>query len=263
MWYLIRLTLFCGILVSFSIAYAEEKIVVATASNFLAPLKKLKIKFQSETKYSLIISSGSTAKLYAQIMHGAPFDVFLSADQKSVSKLINNKKAIAGSEFVYAAGKLVLWGGEKNKSAEQLHIDLVTLNMTRFAVANSKLAPYGRASMEVLKNLNLEGGIKPYLIYGENIGQTFQFIYSENVDLGFVAMSQINSLKKAGVYWEVPTNLYQPIKQSAVMLNRAKNNKAAMAFLAFLQRPDIQQYIADEFGYQIFAAKQMLKRKNQ
>lgn len=233
----------------FSKLYAAETIRVATASNFLPALKNLKQKFESEVDIDLIIISGSTSKLYAQISNGAPFDIFLSADQLAVKKLLENAFAVKNSEFVYATGKLALWGADENRTPFDLKNDLQDLNFKRLAIANPKLAPYGQASIEVLKKLSLHDKVKTRMVYGENIGQTFQFVYSGNVELGFVAMSQLKLFKHVGQYWEIPLSLYQPLKQSAVLLNRAKNKTAAKSFLFFLKSREVQQIISSQFGY--------------
>ena len=249
MWLLFS-KLICILICSFfSNVYAVETIKVATASNFLSPLKKLKIPYESESGYVLQISSGSTSKLYAQIINGAPYDIFLSADQFTVRKLIKNDEAIANTEFVYAIGKLVLWSASKERTTLLLQKDFLNLQFRHLAIANPKLAPYGRAAIEVIKKLNLNDKLHSRLVYGENIGQTFQFVYSGNAEFGLVALSQIMQLKEVVPYWEVPLHLYQPLKQSAVLLNRAKENIAAKSFMRFLKSPKVQQELSSKYGY--------------
>lgn len=249
MWNLAFLLLcFVGNL-GFSNVYGEEAIKIATASNFLLPMKNLKKHFESELGVDVILISGSTSKLYAQIINGAPYDIFLSADQNTVGKLIENGLAIKNSEFVYATGKLALWRRGHKRSTSELQNDLVNLRFKRLAIANPKLAPYGHAALEVLHNLALYDKVSARLVYGENIGQAFQFAYSGNAELGMVAVSQLKSLNNAGQYWEIPLDLYQPLKQSAVLLKRAKNNIAAKLFMTLLKSRKIQQVISREFGY--------------
>jgi len=249
MWLLLGKLLFILIYLIFSNVYAAETIRVATASNFLSPLKKLKNLYESESEHVLKISSGSTSKLYAQIINGAPYDIFLSADQSTVRKLIKNGEAIANTEFVYAIGKLVLWSAMKERTALLLQNDFQNLQFKHLAIANPKLAPYGRAAIEVIKNLKLNDKLHSRLVYGENIGQTFQFVYSGNAKLGLVALSQIMQLKEVGPYWEVPLHLYQPLKQSAVLLNRANGNIAAKSFMRFLESSKVQQELSSKYGY--------------
>ena len=244
---------------NFSVGYASERVVVAVASNFLAPFKKIKVKFKEETGYDLLISSGSTAKLYAQIKNGAPFDIFLSADQLTTNKLINENKAIKESEFVYAAGQLAFWDNRKNSDQVVTQNTLIGLKIkpkdgrkpSRLAIANPKLAPYGRAAFEVLQKLKLDEIMLKRLVFGENIGQAFQFVYSKNADFGIVALSQLKIKGIMNGFWVIPQNLYQPIHQSAILLNRAKNNLTANAFMAFLKRNDIQKLIVSDYGYQL------------
>ena len=249
MWlYFFKLICFL-IYLTLSNVYAGESVKVATASNFLWPLKNLKAQFKILSGHDLIISSGSTTKLYAQIMNGAPYDVFLAADQSTTRNLIENGQAIANSEFIYATGKLALWGADKDRSAQGFQNDLQNFNFRFLAIANPKLAPYGRAALEVIENLELKGALNSRLVYGENIGQAFQFVYSGNADLGFVAVSQLMLIKDAGHYWEIPLYLYKPLRQSAVLLNRARNNIAAKSFLDFLKGYEIQKVISNEYGY--------------
>jgi len=239
----------CLICLIFSDVYATETIRVATASNFLSPLKNLKIQYETESGQILHISSGSTSKLYAQIINGAPYDIFLSADQSTVGKLIKNNEAIANTEFIYAIGKLVLWSAKKKRSVLLLQNDFKNRRFRHLAIANPKLAPYGRAAIEVMKNLELYDTLHPRLVYGENIGQTFQFVYSGNAELGLVALSQLKQLNEVGSYWEIPLDLYRPINQSAVILSRANDNVAAKSFMRFLKSPKIQHELSRQYGY--------------
>lgn len=240
--------------------YAEGVVRVASASNFLLPVKNLQLQYEASSGNKLIISSGSTAKLYAQIMNGAPYDVFLSADQLTVQKLIENKLGVEESEFVYAAGKLVLWGAEHSGDPLILKNDLENLKFSYLAIANPKLAPYGRAALEVLQNLELYGKLSSRLVYGENVGQTFQFVYSGNAELGLVALSQVLQFKNRGQYWQIPLHLYQPLKQSAVQLIRAKTNLAAKSFMHFLKSAKIQHEIASQYGYRSVSPSINLER---
>ncbi len=223
----------------FSSTVLAESVIVAVASNFKQPLSLLAKSFEVETGYQIKIVSASSGKLYAQIINGAPFDVFLSADEDKPTRLIANNLAIKSTEFVYAEGILVL--AFKANPAIPSNIDtwgakIFQGDRKKLAIANPKLAPYGRAANEALTSLP-QANIK--IIMGDNIAQTFQFVESGNVDFGLVAKAQVmgghNRLKNRLKYINVPKRLYNPIKQVAVLLTRGKEKVAAKRFLAHLK----------------------------
>ncbi|MFM2319223.1 MAG: molybdate transporter substrate-binding protein [Pseudomonadota bacterium] len=231
-----------------SVLKADE-VKVAVASNFSKPLEALATAFTATTGHELKISAGATGKLYAQIEHGAPFEVLLSADSKTPEKLVTAQLAIADSRFTYALGKLVLW------SSNQDYIDAqgAVLQKNEFkhlAIANPKTAPYGAAAWEVLEHLGLTTSLESKLVQGENISQTYDFVSTGNAELGFVAWSQVvqaGGLKQGSV-WQIPDRFYAPIQQDAVLLTKGQNNPAAKALLAFLKTPAAQKLIT-EAGY--------------
>jgi molybdate transport system substrate-binding protein len=216
---------------------------VATAANFTATMKVLKKAFEHDTDHKVKISYGSTGKLYTQILHRAPFDIFLSADKKHPKMLM--EKNLAEEPFTYAIGKLVLWTG--NPDIKIADTTLKEGNFKRLAIANPKTAPYGMAAIKIMKQLGLYETIKSKLIYGDNIAQTYQFVSTRNVDLGFVALAQI-ALDNSGSSWVVPQALYDPIHQDAVLLNRGKENPAAIALLEYL-KSDSAAEVIQQFGY--------------
>ncbi|MBJ7552935.1 molybdate ABC transporter substrate-binding protein [Marinomonas spartinae] len=218
---------------------------IAVASNFTAPMQILAPLFEQETGQKLQLSFGSSGKFYAQIRNGAPYDVFLSADQAKPDKLIKAGLAQKSSKIIYAKGILVLW------SATQQRVEPVksALEQARkIAIANPKLAPYGLAAKETLTKLGLWNVLQSKLVQGENIGQTYQFAYSQNAELGFVALSQVLAGPVKGHYWQVPNNDHSPIKQAAVLLTHSQHKTQAQKFLNFLVRKDIQKRIKN-FGY--------------
>jgi molybdate transport system substrate-binding protein len=226
-----------------------EKITVATAANFIAPMHKLITKFEQQSHHQVTLVSGSSGRFFAQIYHGAPFDVFLSADSDKPQKLIGLGLALPSSLFTYATGRLVLWGGDRKQKIKQ-EISEKTLAMADFdhlAIANAKLAPYGNAAKEVLVRLGLEKETRSKWVVGENISQTYQFVASQNAEYGFIAASQWQD-KSSG--WLVPEHLHQPIQQDAVILMRAKENKAALALVEYLQSP-AAAVIIQQYGYQV------------
>ncbi len=224
---------------------------VAVASNFAAPIERIAALFQQESGHTVQVSLGSSGKFYSQIKGGAPFDVFLSADDAIPKRLVQEGLAVGGSRFVYASGKLVLW------SVQPGFVDangavLNKGNFNRLAIADPRLAPYGMAAKETLTKLTMWNAIQGKLVKGENITQAYQFVATENAELGFVALSQVMRDGKVtdGSWWLVPPDMYSPIHQSAVLLTGAKDQAAAKAFLAFLKSKEARAVIRG-FGYEL------------
>lgn len=231
-------------------ALAEE-VQVAVASNFTAPIQAIAPAFKKATGHRMTAAFGATGQLYAQIKHGAPFEVFLAADDSTPNKLENEGETVAGSRFTYATGALVLW------SANEGYIDgsdaaLKANEFQHLSIANPKAAPYGLAATQVLEKLGLTEAIKPKLVEGQNITQAHQFISSGNAELGFIALSQVYREGKitSGSAWMVPEDLHDPIHQDAVILKKGENNPAAAALVEFLKGPEAARII-ESFGYQL------------
>lgn len=216
---------------------------IASAANFTAAMKEIAQRFEEKTSHNTIISYGSTGKLYAQILHNAPFDVFLAADQQRPEQLVSEN--IASKRFTYAVGQLALWSSNTDKTVDIKRLQSADFN--RLALANPKTAPYGAAALEVLEKLGLSGKLHTKLVKGENISQTHQFVATGNVELGFVAVSQV-SLSNDGNTWLVPRDYYQPLRQDAVLLNRGSDNPATHEFLAYLNSDDARNII-EKYGY--------------
>jgi molybdate transport system substrate-binding protein len=240
--------LFCLTLITavvFSAAARAEQTNIAVASNFTHTMKALIRVFEKTSKHQIKASYGSSGKIYAQIKHGAPFQIFFSADQNKPLALYNEGLTTA-KPFTYALGALALWSSNadfKNKELQKLQSG----EFNKLSLANPKLAPYGIAAMEVLGNLELLEPTRKKWLQGENIAQTYQFVGTGNADLGFIALSQVINQSD---YWPVPTKLYQPIRQDAVLLKRGGNNVAAKAFLHFI-RSEQGQSIIRSYGYKI------------
>jgi molybdate transport system substrate-binding protein len=226
------------------------QVSVAAASNFILPLQKLSAQFTQETGHQLVISSGATGKFFAQIVNGAPFEVFLSADQEHPRKLIQGKQAVAGAEFTYAIGKLVLWSPDA-KSADLQADALRKGEFKHLSMANPKLAPYGQAAKEALEKMGLWEKHQSRIVLGESITQARQFVATGNAELGFVALSQVqqDGKKPDGSFWMVPQSMYSAIKQDAVLLEKGKENPAAKQFLEFL-KSDSAKKIIEKYGYE-------------
>lgn len=206
---------------------------VAVASNFAQTAKVLAKEFERDTGKKITLIFGATGKHYAQIKHGAPFDVFLAADSLRPARLEKEKAAIPGSRFTYAIGKLVLWSPKQNYIAPKGDV-LRGTSFNRLAMANPRLAPYGKAAQQVLEKRGLWKKLRSRIVRGENIGQTYQFVKSGNAELGFIAYAQVYLAGQTtkGSHWLVPQKLYTPIKQQAILL---KDKPDARQFLSFLQ----------------------------
>lgn len=224
---------------------------VAVAANFTAPMQKVAQAFEQESGHKAVLSFGSTGNLYAQIKNGAPFQVFLAADEETPLRLEREGLTQAGSRFTYATGKLVLWSRQQGLVDDKGDI-LRSGNFQRIALANPKLAPYGAAAVETLTRLGLWQALQPKIVQGDNIAQTYQFIASENAQLGFVALSQVmvDGRLSQGSAWLVPATLHAPLAQAAVLLGKGSDNPAAVALLRFL-RSDRANAIIRSFGYEV------------
>lgn len=230
---------------------AAEQATIAVAANFTAPMKAIVAQFEKTSPHQIRLSFGSSGKFFAQIRQGAPYDVLFSADQEKPNALIMQKMAVGDSCFTYALGKLVLWSADKQLLLSGSKA-LLNGNFKKLALANPRLAPYGLAAQQVLEHLSLKPAVSGKLVLGENIAQTFQFIHSGNAELGFVAVSQLAALQadKRGSSWEIPANLYTPIRQDAVLLTRASNNAAARALIEFTKTPAARTLI-ENYGYSL------------
>lgn len=242
------LTLYLAIIgVTFSNTGNAATATIAVASNFSAAAKQLRTEFNKHSEHTIKLSFGSTGKLYAQIMHGAPFDALLSADQARPNNLLANGLAVTGSEFTYAVGQLILYSNNETYDLSNGTL-LKSPKLKRIAIANPKTAPYGAAALETLQALGVKSVLESKLIQGNSIAQTFQFSFTGNADVGFIALSQVVDRPKAN-FWLVPQTLYSPLQQGAVLLTRGKNNKAAQEFLLFLNSTQAKEMIKN-FGYQ-------------
>ncbi len=242
-------------------AAAGGEVTVAVASNFAGALERLREPFEAQSGHRLQPVVGSSGKLYAQIRHGAPYDVLLSADRARPERLEREGQAVAGSRFTYALGRLVLWSREP----AELEITAgapAALGEGRFrklAMAHPELAPYGTATRETLARLELLDTLRPKLVRGENIAQAYALVASGNAELGFVARSQLRSQvpsesrsndDAAGSVWLVPAELHAPIRQDAVLLKRAADRDAAESFLRFLRGNEARALLG-ELGYDL------------
>ncbi len=246
-----RLPLFVATLACLSLSnpVLADEVQVAVAANFTAPMQDIAQAFEQDTGHRVVAAFGSTGQLFAQISHGAPFEVFLAADDTTPARAESERLAVAGSRFTYATGALALWSADTNliNDGEQL---LRSGDFQHLAIANPKTAPYGLAATQVMQALNLTNALKPKLVEGQSIGQTYQFVASGNAQLGFVALSQVsrNGEITSGSAWQVPAALYEPIHQDAVLLSKGANNIAATALLDYL-KGERAAAIISRYGY--------------
>ncbi len=247
---MIRFGLLVALAALVKVAQAGE-VNAAVAANFTEPMQQIVVEFQKDSGHTVKLSFGSSGKFYSQIKEGAPFDVFLAADVKNPKLLEDEGLAVGGTRFVYALGKLALW------SAQPGYLDgkgavLRKGGYGKLAYADPKLAPYGLAAKETLEELGLWNAVQGKLVTGESITQTYQFAATGNAKLAFIALSQITRDGKVteGSYWLVPSYLYNPIRQGAVLLTAAKDKAAAQALLDYL-KGDKAKAVIRRYGYEL------------
>ncbi|CAI8798552.1 Tungstate/molybdate/chromate-binding protein ModA [Pseudomonas sp. IT-347P] len=230
-------------------AHADE-VQVAVAANFTAPIQAIAADFEKDTGHKLVAAYGATGQFYTQIKNGAPFEVFLSADDTTPEKLEKEGDTVKGSRFTYAIGTLALWSAKEGYVDAQGEV-LKNNEYQHLSIANPKAAPYGLAATQVLEKLKLTEATKGKIVEGQNITQAYQFVSTGNAELGFVALSQIYKDGKvsSGSAWIVPASLHDPIKQDAVILNKGKDNAAAKALVEYLKGPKAAAVIKS-YGYQ-------------
>lgn len=224
--------------------------LVAVAANFAEVAAALAPKFEAATGHKVTITTGATGKLYAQIKEGAPFHILLSADSKTPTRLASEGAADAGSQFTYATGKLALWSSDETLIGSDGAETLKAGGFAHVAIANPDLAPYGIAARQVLAALGLWESLQPRIVMGENIGQAHTMVATGNAELGFVALSAVESPTRAaeGSVWVVPQEFFEPIRQDAILTETGEDNAAAQAFLAYL-KTDEAHAIIGTFGY--------------
>ncbi len=225
-----------------------DELRVAVASNFAPALEQLAEEFAAQSGHHLVLITGATGQQYAQIINGAPFAMFLSADSERPKQLEAEGHAVAGSRFTYAIGKLVLWSADPTLVDANGDI-LEKGNFRHLAIANPALAPFGLAAKQVLETRKLWEQLQTRIVQGENITQTLQFVQTGNAELGFIAYSQWLQLgtEQKGSVWKVPAELHAPIIQQGIIL---KDSEAARAFAAFIQSASSRKHIVAQ-GYEL------------
>lgn len=244
---LIRLKLYIvGIFTIFSLHHAQaDKFNVAVAANFTETAKEIARAFHEKTGHDVVLSFGASGQLYTQIKEGAPFQVFLSADNTRPKKLVDEGFGPEAEEFTYAIGRLVLWSRQAG-----LVINEETLrrgDFNKIAIANPVAAPYGEAAVDVMKAIDVYAKLQPKIVQGSSISQTFQFANTDNAEYGFIALSQVPN-RNQGSLWIVPGKYYRKIRQDALLLKSGEKNDAARAFMKFL-KGSVARSIIEKSGY--------------
>lgn len=236
---------------------SAAEVKVAVAANFTEAAEEIGALFEKASGDKVVFSFGATGQLFTQITQAAPFEVFLSADQKTPKKAIAEGLAVADSLYTYATGRVVLFS--KSKDLVKGEDTLKAGKFDKISIANPAAAPYGAAAVEVMKKLGVYDALAPKIVQGNNIAQAYQFVDTGTAEVGFVALSQIIR-KDDGSRWVVPDDLYAPIAQDAVLLKRGEENAAAKAFLAFLKGPEASA-VKEKYGYGTGVVASVAKHK--
>ena len=221
---------------------------VAVAANFTAPAQEIATAFAAATGHKAVLSFGPSGGFYTQITHGAPFEVFLSADSERPTKIESDGLAVPGSRFIYAVGRLILYSTTPGLVDAKGAV-LRTGKFEKIAIADPDAAPYGAAAVEVMTKIGVYPALAPKIVKGTSIAQAYQFVATGAADLGFVALSQVIT-EKGGSRWLVPKRLHAPIDQQAVLLKTGAANPAAAAFVKFLKSPQALAVIR-RYGYAV------------
>lgn len=233
---------------SFATAARAADVQVAVAANFTEPAKEIGALFEKQTGNKVLLSFGPSGGFYTQISHGAPFEVFLSADDERPRKAEAEGFAVPGTRFTYAVGRLVLYSKTPGLVDDRGAV-LKGGRFEKLSIADPASAPYGTAAIETLQKLGAYDALKPKIVQGSSIAQAYQFVATGAAELGFVALSQVINVS-GGSRWTVPESLHTPIVQDAVLLKPGANDPAARAFLAFLRGPEARAVIK-RYGYDV------------
>ncbi len=230
-----------------------EEITIAAASDLQFAFKELISQYEKASRHRVKTSFGSSGNFYAQIQHGAPFDLYFSADSLYPKKLEEAGFAVPGSLYHYAVGRIVLWA--RDDSRLDLTRGFDTLRQPRIksiAVANPKHAPYGRAAVTAMKHFKIHDDVKSRLVLGENVSQAAQFVESGAADIGILALSLAlaPAMHAKGRYWEIPAQAHPPLEQAAVIVTSSKRQEQARQFLEFVKSPQ-GQAIMTRYGFTV------------
>ena len=218
---------------AFALPVCAAETHVAVAANFTEPAKEIAADFEKATGHKAVLAFGSAGAFFTQITRGAPFEVFLSADAERPIRAENEGYTVIGTRFTYAIGRLVLYSTTPGLVDGKGDV-LKSQRFDKLAIADPKIAPYGTAAIETMHKLGVYDALKAKIVSGSSIAQAYQFTSTGAAQLGFVALSQVITVR-GGSRWIVPTKLHRPIDQQAVLLKTGKNNPAARAFIQYLK----------------------------
>lgn len=229
-----------------ALSHAAESLKVAVAANFMIPFKEIAAAFEAETKIRVEPTYSSTGNIYSQIVNGAPYDVFLSADEKTPQSLF--EKGLAEKPILYATGRVVLWGsGNEFCGAKTWQEAIGRKGVKKIAIANPVTAPYGAAAEAALKKTGLWDGIRDRLVVAQTVAQSFQYAMSGGTDGSFCALSSaLSEQGRKGCHYlieEAP-----PIRQAACLLTRTAAKSDASRLLKYLDSPKALE-IKKRYGY--------------
>ena len=224
---------------------------IAAASDLVFCLEELNKAFnKARPEIALKLITGASGNLFAQISHGAPFDVFLSADMRYPLELIKTGLASPESLTLYAIGHLVVWTASDAVNISSGIRSLTDPGIRKVAIANPEHAPYGRAAKAALAYFDVWDAVQEKLVFGENIAQAAHFVETGNADAGIVALSIVLApgLSSTGRWIQVPDHAYPPLEQGAVVTRTGASNPASQVYIEFLRSPHART-IFDRFGF--------------
>lgn len=242
----LKALMMCACIFLYQTLFAEERLTIGVAANFMIPFQEICLAFEANHGIKIDATYTSTGNLYGQITHGAPYDLFLAADELRPERLLD--EGFTSDTFIYARGKVVLWTAKKRLCAAQGWKEaLMSQTVNKVSIANPETAPYGAAAISALKKAGLEQNALTKLVFAQNVVQAFQYAHTESVDAGFCALSSVSSKQgEMGCYFlleQAPV-----IIQRGCVLKESKSREMAEKFADFLLSPEAQT-IKMKFGY--------------
>ncbi len=246
-----RLIAVALVLLQMLVAARAGEVTVAVASNFAVPMRDIATAFEAKTNHRVTVVTGATGALYAQIVNGAPFEVFMAADAERPAALVRSGLVESGDRATYAIGTLVLWTRDAAHPVEGQSTLRALGASDRIAIANPKLAPYGRAALQAMDAMGVRAALESQLVMGQNVAQGYQYAVTGNARFAFVAASLVyrDGVLRSGAGWRVPAALHEPVRQDAVLLRRARDNAAARALFDYLTSAEAQTVLR-RYGYE-------------
>ena len=236
----------------FRVPVDAADIKVAVTSSFMDPMTAIAEEFQKATGHRALLNEGSTGELYAQILNGAPFDIYLSSDAQDAKGIEDDGFAVAGSRFTYAVGRLTLWSPRPGRIGNDGEHLLRSGGFESLAISNPRTNGYGKAAVQALKTVGVWTSVQDRIVEAENSREAFQLVANGKADVGLVPLGEVldPDVKQKGSRWDIPHRLHSPILQDAVLLERGKENSGALQLLQFLRGPQARRIIV-QFGYEL------------